>query len=76
MKLGNNTYNYLKWIVVVLLPALGTLIGTVGTAFNWEYTQLTLVIVTAVTTFLGALIGVSTIGYNNAQNNDAKYTKE
>ena len=76
MKLDNNTYNYLKWIVVVLLPALGTLIGTVGTAFNWEHTQITLVIVTAVTTFLGTLIGVSTIGYNNAQNSDTKYTKE
>ena len=76
MKIDNKTYNYLKWIVVVLLPALATLIGTVGTAFNWEYTQVTLVIITAVTTFLGALIGVSTIGYNNAQNNDAKYTKE
>lgn len=76
MKIDNKTYNYLKWIVVVLLPALGTLIGTVGTGLNWEYTQITLVIITAVTTFLGALIGVSTIGYNNAQNNDAKYTKE
>ena len=76
MKIDNKTYNYLKWIVVVLLPSLGTLIGTVGTAFNWEYTQITLVIVTAVTTFLGALIGVSTISYNNAQNNDSKYTKE
>lgn len=76
MKINDKTYNYLKWIVVVLLPSLGTLIGTVGTAFNFEYTQITLVIVTAVTTFLGALIGVSTIGYNNAQNNDSKYTKE
>ena len=76
MKIDNKTYNYLKWIVVVLLPSLGTLIGTVGTAFNWEYTQITLVIVTAVTTFLGALIGVSTISYNNAQNNGSKYTKE
>ena len=76
MKINDKTYNYLKWIVVVLLPSLGTLIGTVGTAFNWEYTQITLVIVTAVTTFLGALIGVSTIGYNNAQNNGSKYTKE
>ena len=76
MKIDNKTYNYLKWIVVVLLPALGTLIGTVGTAFNWEYTQVILVIITAVTTFLGALIGVSTIGYNNAQINDTKYTKE
>lgn len=76
MKINDKTYNYLKWIVVVLLPSLGTLIGTVGTAFNWEYTQITLVIVTAVTTFLGALIGVSTISYNNAQNNGSKYTKE
>lgn len=76
MKINDKTYNYLKWIVVVLLPSLGTLIGTVGTAFNFEYTQITLVIVTAVTTFLGALIGVSTISYNNTQNNDSKYTKE
>ena len=76
MKIDNKTYNYLKWIVVVLLPALGTLIGTVGTGLNWEYTQITLVIITAFTTFLGALIGVSTISYNNAQSNDTKYTKE
>ena len=60
MKLGNNTYNYLKWIVVVLLPALGTLIGTVGTAFNWEYTQLTLVIVTAVTTLVYLQLVITT----------------
>ncbi|SFC85231.1 Putative phage holin Dp-1 [Streptococcus gallolyticus] len=64
MKLTNKTYDYLKWVVVVLLPALGTLIGTIGTAFNWEYTQITLVIVTAVTTFLGACIGISTANYN------------
>lgn len=64
MKLTNKTYDYLKWVVVVLLPALGTLIGTIGTAFNWEYTQITLVIVTAVTTFLGACISISTADYN------------
>ena len=34
MKLGNNTYNYLKWIVVVLLPALGTLIGVSTISYN------------------------------------------
>lgn len=64
MKLNNNVYDTLKWVVVVLLPALGTLIGTIGTAFGWEYTQITLVIVTAVTTFLGACIGISTANYN------------
>lgn len=72
MTLSDKTYNYLKWIVVVMLPALGTLIGTVGTAFNWEYTQVTLVIVTAVTTFLGALIGVSTVGYHTNNSNNTK----
>ena len=72
MTLNDKTYNYLKWIVVVMLPALGTLIGTVGTAFNWEYTQVTLVIVTAVTTFLGALIGVSTVGYHTNNSNNTK----
>lgn len=65
MKLTNKTYDYLKWVVVVLLPALGTLIGTIGTSFNWEYTQATLVIVTAVTTFLGVCIGISTANYNS-----------
>lgn len=76
MILNDKVYNYLKWIVVVMLPALGTLIGTIGTAFNWEYTQITLVIVTAVTTFLGALIGVSTASYNSNNANDSKYTQE
>ena len=66
MKLTNKTYDYLKWVVVVLLPALGTLIGTIGTALNWEHTQITLVIVTAVTTFLGVCIGISTANYNEA----------
>lgn len=76
MILHDKIYNYLKWIVVVMLPALGTLIGTIGTAFNWEYTQPTLVIITAVTTFLGALIGVSTVSYNSNNANDSKYTQE
>ncbi|TDE75392.1 holin [Streptococcus vicugnae] len=70
MKLNNNVYDTLKWVVVVLLPALGTLIGTIGTAFNWEYTQITLVIVTAVTTFLGACIGISTANYNKGDDNE------
>ena len=75
MTLNDKAYNYLKWIVVVMLPALCTLVGTVGTAFNWEYTQITLVIITAVTTFLGALIGVSTVTYN-ASTDKSRYTKE
>lgn len=63
MILKDKQYNILKWVVSIVLPASIALIGTVGGSFNWEYTEITMTVVGAVTTFLGATLGISNANY-------------
>lgn len=67
MKLPDNVYNVLKWIVIVFLPALNTLIFALGGVLGFE-SSIICGVISAVTVFLGALIGVSTVAYNKEQN--------
>ena len=62
-KLSDGQYNFLKWFVIVFMPAFTTFVGVVGTAINWGPVELVLIILTAFTTFLGSLIGVSNMNY-------------
>lgn len=62
--MNDKVYDVLKWITLVFLPALTTLIGVVLNCFNIGYTDIVLTIMTAVTTFLGAILGISNINYN------------
>ncbi|GFH42751.1 hypothetical protein Hs30E_13020 [Lactococcus hodotermopsidis] len=64
----NKTYDVLKWIVITVLPALAAIVGTIGTATNWAHTGIAVIIITALDTFVGTLIGVS--GINYAKEND------
>ena len=63
MKLNSQTYDLLKWIVQIVMPALIVAIGTIGVAVAWEHTELTLTILGAITTFLGASLGLSSAKY-------------
>ena len=66
MKLKNKTYDKLKWICTILIPALATFIGVVfgvcGVPAN--ITNIIITILGAIGTFIGALIGISTTNYN------------
>lgn len=64
MTMSDKVYNKVKWVVTVVLPACGVFLGTVGTAINWQYTDLALTLLTAVTTLLGATMLHSTAQYN------------
>ena len=64
--MNNKTYDYLKWMVLTVLPALAVLISTVGGSLSWDYTDITVTILNAVTVFLGASLGVSSINYHKA----------
>lgn len=57
--LPDKAYNILKWVGLVALPAVGTFVGTVGTAVNWELTTIAVTVITAAGTLVGALLGVS-----------------
>lgn len=64
--ISNKVYDVLKWIVIVFLPALNTLIFALGNVLQFE-SSVICGIISAVTVFLGALIGVSSMRYNKEE---------
>lgn len=63
MKLSNNIYDVLKYIVLIALPAFITFSNIVGVQLGYDMTTI-IVVLTAFNTFLGTLIGISSIKYN------------
>ena len=63
MNLSSQTYDIIKWIVQVVMPALIVAIGTIGGTVGWEHTEMTMTILGAITTFLGASLGLSSAKY-------------
>ena len=72
MKLSNKVYDILKFIAQILLPALGTLYFAVGSIWGFPYVEQIVGTITAVDTFLGALLGISTYQYNKELNEQIK----
>ena len=64
MKLSNKTYDILKYIALVGLPAVLAFYGVVGMTFNIPYTQEILTVGAAFDTMLGTMLGISTAKYN------------
>ena len=63
MKRSNKTYDRLKWVAQYLLPALGTLYFTVSGIWGLPYGEQVVGTITAVDTFLGVVLGVSSAEY-------------
>ena len=59
LKMSDETYEFLKKIVQIIFPAFITLVATVGQALGWGGTDLAVIILGAVTTFLGSILKVS-----------------
>lgn len=64
MKLPDKVYDVLKWITIVVLPAIGTLYFALSGIWGFPYGEQIVGTITAIETFLGALIGISTLNYN------------
>ena len=62
--MSNKTYDLLKWIAQILLPALGTLYFALAGIWNLPYGEAIVGTITAIDTFLGCLLGISSINYN------------
>ena len=63
MKLSNETYDILKWIAQILLPAMGTLYFALAQIWGLPYGEQVVGTITAVDTFLGALLQLSSMEY-------------
>ena len=61
---NNKTYDLLKWIALIVLPALGTLYFGLAKIWGLPYGEEIVGTIAVIDTFLGALLGVSTNNYN------------
>ena len=62
--MSNKAYDVLKWIAMYLLPALGTLYFAIAGIWGLPYGEQIVGTITAVDTFLGVILGISTTKYN------------
>lgn len=62
-KMSNKTYDVLKWIAQILIPALGTLYFALAGIWGLGYAEQVVGTLTAVDTFLGVILGISTAQY-------------
>ena len=64
---SDKIYNVLKYIAMIVLPALALFVQTFFSIWGLPYGDQISATIIAINALLGALIGVSTIGYKRAQ---------
>ena len=69
MKLPNEVYDVLKWIVMCVLPALTTFYCVCDNVFAWGYAEIVATISAAFCACLGTILGISTAEYRK-ENHD------
>lgn len=63
MKLDNKSYDVLKWVAQILLPAAATLYVAVAGIWGFPYAKEIAGTISAVDLFIGALLGISSMNY-------------
>jgi hypothetical protein len=66
--MSNKVYDVLKFICQIVLPAIGTLYFALAGIWGFPYGEQIVGTITAVDTFLGVILGISTIDYNKKNN--------
>ena len=66
--MSNKVYDVLRWVAQYLLPALGTLYFALAGTWDLPYGEEVVGTITAIDTFLGVVLGISTVQYNKRQN--------
>ena len=61
--MSNKIYDILKWVAQILLPALGTLYFALAGIWGLPYGEQIIGTITAVDTFLGVILGISSKQY-------------
>ena len=63
MMMNSKVYDVLKWIALVVLPAVCVLYSTVGSIWGFPKVIEVLSTITAINTFLGTILGISSTQY-------------
>lgn len=64
MKMSNKVYDVLKWIAMYVIPAIGTLYFALAGIWGFPYGEEIVGTLTAIDTFLGVILGISTAQYH------------
>lgn len=67
--MSNKTYDVLKYIALIVLPALGTFYFAIAGIWGLPYVEQIVGTITAIDTLLGALLKISTAKYQKEQEN-------
>ena len=65
--MSNKTYDVLKWIAQILLPATATLYFALASIWGFPYGEQIVGTITAIDAFLGVLLGISSYNYNKKE---------
>lgn len=63
MRFNNKTYDTLKWVLAIVVPATITLIVTLGKLYHFD-TELITGTIGAIATFIGSIFMKSNLNYN------------
>lgn len=63
-KMDNEQYDILKYIAQIVIPAVGTLYFALAGIWGLPYGEQVVGTLTAIDTFLGVILGISTANYN------------
>lgn len=66
--MNNKLYDVLKWVAILFLPALATLVAVVFKIWDIPYGNEIAQTITALATFLGAILGISSLQYKGNEN--------
>ena len=64
MIIPDKVYDLLKWVTMIVIPALATAYVGLAAVWGWPYAEEIAKTAAVVCTLLGALLGISTAQYN------------
>lgn len=66
MQMSNELFDLLKWLCLIVFPALSTAIVVIFPLWGIPYADEISKTITAIATFIGACLGVSSVNYYKA----------
>ena len=64
--LGQTAYEIIRWLIAVVLPAIGVLFSTLANAWGWDLpVEAILTTISGIGLFLGTIFGISKVVNDN-----------
>lgn len=65
MSMDSTVYDKLKWLALVLLPAVALLLSAIGDIYGWPDVDLYVATINAIAVFLGSILQISSRDYHH-----------